>query len=58
MFRDKATIQKILIDEDFRKSRDYETVREDPNVASLITETDKVKYKQKVIIFIERRCRH
>jgi hypothetical protein len=48
MFRDKATITKILIDEDFRKSHDYETVREDPNVASLITETDKVKYKQKV----------
>jgi len=48
MFRDKATITKILIDEDFRKSRDYETVREDRNVASLITETDKVKYKQKV----------
>ncbi|PMD33538.1 cytochrome P450 [Hyaloscypha variabilis F] len=47
MFRDKATITKILIDEDFRKSHDYETVREDPNVASLITETDKVKYKQK-----------
>jgi hypothetical protein len=47
MFTDKASIQKILIDEDFRKSRDYERVREDPNVASLITETDKAKYKQK-----------
>ena len=48
MFRDKATITKILIEEDFRKSPDYERVREDPNVTSLITETDKVKYKQKV----------
>ncbi|KAF4633573.1 hypothetical protein G7Y89_g4555 [Cudoniella acicularis] len=48
MFADKATIQKILIDEDFRKSRDYEAVREDPHITSLITETDKVKYKQKV----------
>lgn len=47
IFRDKATIQKILIDDDFRKSRDYESAREDPNVTSLITETDKVKYKQK-----------
>jgi hypothetical protein len=48
MFADKASILKILIDEDFRKSRDYEAVREDPNVTNLITETDKVKYKQKV----------
>jgi hypothetical protein len=48
MFADKASIQKILVDGDFRKSRDYETVREDPHVTSLITETDKVKYKQKV----------
>ncbi len=55
MFADKATIQKILIDEDFRKSRDYERVREDPHVASLITETDKVKYKQKVIRFLFKR---
>ena len=48
MFADKASILKILIDEDFRKSRDYEAVREDPHVTNLITETDKVKYKQKV----------
>jgi hypothetical protein len=57
MFRDKATIQKILIDDDLRKSRDYESVREDPNVASLITETDKVKYKQKVSTSTEQRYR-
>jgi hypothetical protein len=50
LFREKATIQKILIDEDFRKSRDYEAVREDPNITSLITETDKIKYRQKVRI--------
>jgi hypothetical protein len=48
MFADKASIQKIVVDEDFRKSRDYEVVREDPHITSLITETDKVKYKQKV----------
>ncbi len=48
MFGDKAAIQKILIDEDLRKSRDYETVREKPEVASLISETDKTKYKVKV----------
>jgi hypothetical protein len=48
MFADKASIQKILVDEDFRKSRDYEVVREEPHITSLITETDKVKYKQKV----------
>jgi hypothetical protein len=50
---DKASVQKLLVEIDFRKSRDYEAVREDPNVASLITETDKVKYKQKVRL---RRC--
>jgi len=58
MFRDKATIQKILIDDDFLKSRDYESAREDPNVASLITETDKVKYKQTVSTCTERRYRN
>jgi hypothetical protein len=57
LFADKASIQKILIDEDFRKSRDYERVREDPYIASLITETDKVKYKQKVIRSSRRTCR-
>ncbi len=48
MFADKASIRKIIVDEDFRKSRDYETAREDPHITSLITETDKVKYKEKV----------
>lgn len=47
LFADKAAIQKILVEDDFRKSHDYERIREDPHVASLITETDKVKYKQK-----------
>jgi hypothetical protein len=54
LFADKAAIQKILVDEDFRKSRDYERAREDPHVTSLITETDKVKYKQKVITILLR----
>jgi hypothetical protein len=54
MFADKASIQKIIVDEDFRKSRDYEVVREDPHITSLITETDKVKYKQKVYMSSHR----
>lgn len=48
MIQDKAGIQKMLVEEDFRKSRDYERVREDPGVTSLITETDKALYRQKV----------
>jgi hypothetical protein len=55
MFADKASIQKILVEEDFRKSRDYEAVREDPNITSLITETDKVKYKQQVGLLVSHR---
>jgi hypothetical protein len=49
LIAEKAAIRKILVDEDFRKAPDYERIRDDPHVASLITETDKVKYKQKVI---------
>jgi len=57
LFADKAAIQKILVDDDFRKSHDYERIREDPHVASLITETDKVKYKQKVITILLVSCK-
>lgn len=45
---EKNAIQKILVEDDFRKSPDYEAIREDPNITSLISETDKVKYKHRV----------
>lgn len=48
MIAEKLGIQKILIDDDFVKAPVYETVRIDPNVTSLITERDKVAYRQKV----------
>lgn len=48
MFRDKASVQKILVEDDLVKSPIYEAIRPHPNVTSLITETDKTLYKQKV----------
>jgi len=50
MFAGKDSIQKILVEVDLKKAPFYETAREDTNVASLFTETDKVKYKHKVCI--------
>ncbi|KAH9207521.1 cytochrome P450 [Leptodontidium sp. 2 PMI_412] len=47
MFRDKASVQKILVEDDLVKSPIYEAIRPHPNVTSLITETDKTLYKQK-----------
>lgn len=45
---EKSAILKILVDEDFRKSPDYEAIREDYKITSLISETDKIKYKHRV----------
>jgi hypothetical protein len=45
---EKSAIQKILIDDDFKKSPDYEATRQEHDITSLISETDKVKYKQRV----------
>lgn len=51
LFADKASILKILVEDDFRKSRDYESVREDPHVSTLISEVDKDKYRRMVRIY-------
>ena len=48
MIKNKVDITKVLIEEDLRKSRDYEAVRADKRITSLITETDKKAYKIKV----------
>jgi len=50
MFAGKDSIQKIIVETDLKKAPFYESAREDVNVASLFTETDKVKYKHKVCI--------
>jgi hypothetical protein len=48
MIAEKTGIQKILVDDDLVKAPVYQKVRIDPNVTSLITERDKVAYRQKV----------
>lgn len=48
MFADKSSVQKILVEDDFIKAPIYESIRLHPKVTSLITERDKVAYKQKV----------
>ena len=48
LFRDKAAVQKILVEDDLVKGPVYEMIRPRPDVTSLITETDKTLYKQKV----------
>ena len=48
MVASKAAIQKILVEDDFRKSPLYTLTQEDPHVSNLFTETDTKVYKQKV----------
>lgn len=48
MIAEKSGVQKILIDDDLIKAPVYQKVRVYPNVTSLITERDKVAYRQKV----------
>lgn len=48
IFADKDAIQKILVEEDFKKAPIYETMSTDPHVTNLFSETDKVKYRQAV----------
>ncbi|KAH7408064.1 cytochrome P450 [Cadophora sp. MPI-SDFR-AT-0126] len=47
LIRDKAAVQKILVEDDLVKSPIYEAIRPDHHITSLITETDKVAYKKK-----------
>jgi len=44
----KSAIQKVIVEEDLIKSPEYERGRNDPKVTNLLTERDKVAYKQKV----------
>jgi len=48
LFAGKDAIQKILIEDDLLKSPEYEWLRDDAGVANLITERDRVAYRQKV----------
>lgn len=48
MVSSKSAIQKIVIEEDFKKSPLYTLTQEDPHVSNLFTETDTRVYKQKV----------
>ena len=50
IFAGKEAIQTILAEEDLPKAKIYHAFRVDPNVSTLISETDKVKYKQAVRI--------
>jgi hypothetical protein len=51
LFAGKDAIQKILIEDDLLKSPDYEWIREDSGVTNLITERDRVAYRQKARSF-------
>jgi hypothetical protein len=46
----KSAIQKVIVEEDLIKSPEYTTGRDDPKITNLITERDKIAYKQKVYI--------
>jgi hypothetical protein len=48
VFAENDAIQKILVEEDFKKAPVYEAMRDNPHIATLISETDKVKYKKAV----------
>lgn len=48
LFAGKSAIQKIVVEDDLIKSPDYEWIRSDPEITNLITERDKVAYRQKV----------
>jgi hypothetical protein len=44
----RSAIQKVIVEEDLIKSPEYERGRNDPKVTNLISERDKVAYRQKV----------
>ncbi|RDW70984.1 hypothetical protein BP6252_07547 [Coleophoma cylindrospora] len=46
IFNGKSAIQKIIVEDDLLKTPDMELVRDDINVASLISERDRTAYKQ------------
>jgi len=48
IFAEKDAIQKIVVEEDFKKAPIYEAMRQNPDVTTLLTETDKAKYKPAV----------
>lgn len=52
MVSSKSAIQKIIVEDDFRKSPLYTLTQEDQHVSNLFTETDTRIYKQKVCILI------
>lgn len=52
MVSSKSAIQKIVVEDDFRKSPLYTLTQEDQHVSNLFTETDTRVYKQKVCILI------
>ncbi|KAL2073943.1 hypothetical protein VTL71DRAFT_11269 [Oculimacula yallundae] len=47
IFRETAAVQQILVEDDLIKSPIYKAIRPYPEITSLITETNKAKYKQK-----------
>jgi hypothetical protein len=48
MFAGKNAIQKIIVEDDMLKSPEYDWRLADPNITNLITERDRVAYRQKV----------
>lgn len=50
IFAGKAAIQRIVVEDDLLKSPEYEWIRTDPRVSNLMTERDRVAYRQKVTI--------
>lgn len=49
IFAEKSAIQKILVEEDFKKAPIYDHIRGVSSVGTLFSERDKVKYKQAVL---------
>ncbi|PVH81743.1 cytochrome P450 [Cadophora sp. DSE1049] len=47
LFKDKAAVQKILVEDDLVKAPTYEAIRPYPHITSLISERDKTAYKKK-----------
>lgn len=48
IFAEKGAIQKILVEVDLPKAHTYDAFCDDPKFTTLLTETDKTKYKQAV----------
>lgn len=56
MIAEKMGINRILVEEDWVKAPIYESIRMDKNVTSLITERDKAKYRQRVVLNATHIC--